>query len=202
MKAFVPPADWSSVGPHAHAVQFYAHDGHLLDLLTRFVGTALITGDVALVLATRAHRDGLAKRLRARGLDLRVPRAEGRFVALDAEAMLAKLMRNDKPDATLFTEVVGGLVGRIAAGGARPHIAAFGDMVAILWAQGRHESAIQLEAMWNDLAKQHAFALCCAYPMAGFGNRHAAPFMKICAAHSHVFTVAHDAMRPRSLPRA
>ena len=123
-------------------------------------------------------------------------------MALDAATTLAKFMRNDRPDADLFTEVVGGLVGRIAAGGGSRRISAFGEMVALLWAQGKHESAIQLETMWNNLAKQHAFALCCAYPMNGFGNRHAAPFMKICAAHSHVFTVAHDATGPGSLPSA
>ncbi|MBW8868842.1 MAG: MEDS domain-containing protein [Acidobacteria bacterium] len=200
-RSIVRPADhWSSLGQHAHAVQFYTNDGHLLDLLTRFVGTALITGDSAVVIATRAHRDGLGKRLRGRGLDLAVPRAEGRYVTLDAGATLAKFMRDERPDADLFREVVGGVMGRIAAGGGR--IAAFGEMVALLWAQGKHESAIRLETMWNDLAREHAFALCCAYPMRGFGNRHAAPFMKICAAHSHVFTVTNDAEGLQTLPTA
>jgi hypothetical protein len=44
--------------------------------------------------------------------------------------------------------------------------------------------------MWSELSRELDFGLCCAYPMSGFSNRHAAPFMKICAQHSHVFTVA------------
>jgi hypothetical protein len=169
----MPSTDWSVVGPRGHAVQFYRTDGQLFDLLTRFIGTALVVGDAAIVIATRAHRDGLAKRLRARGM----------------EATLARFTRDGRIDPALFQQVVGGVMAAAARGSARRRVVAFGEMVAVLWSEGRHESAIQLEQMWNDLAHEHEFALCCAYPMSGFGNRHAAPFMKICAQHSHVFTV-------------
>ncbi len=186
----VPAADWSSVGPHGHAVQFYQTDGHLLDLLTRFIGTALVTGDVGIVVATKAHRDGLAKRFKARGLSVNVAREQGRFVSLDAAATLSRFMVDGRPDERRFRDVVGGLLQTVAPRGERRRIAAFGEMVALLWAEGKTDAAIELEEMWNELAKEHAFCLCCAYPMSGFGNRHAAPFMKICAQHSHVFTVA------------
>jgi hypothetical protein len=188
--SYAPLADWSSVGPGAHAVQFYSNDGHLLDLLTRFVGTALIGLDAAVVIATKAHRDGLTRRLRARGFDVSVPRGEGRYLALDAPTTLAKFTRDGHLDRELFRQVIGEAIVAASAPGRR--IAAFGEMVALLWAAGRHESAIQLEQFWNELAREHAFSLCCAYPIHGFGNRHAAPFMKICAQHTHVFTVHGD----------
>jgi DcmR-like sensory protein len=197
--AFVPQADWSSVGPRAHAVQFYPNDGYLLDLLTRFAGTALVTGDIAIVIATKAHRDGLAKRLRTRGLHISVPRHEGRYLALDAETMLGKFMRDGKPNRELFQGVIGEVIERAAAAVPRRRIFAFGEMVAVLWQQGKHESSVQLEQMWNGLAREHEFSLCCAYPIDGFSNRDAAPFMKICAQHSHVFTVARAV--PDAAPR-
>ena len=183
-------ADWSSVGAHGHAVQFYQTDGHLLDLLTRFIGTALVTGDVGIVIATKSHRDGLAKRFKSRGLNVNVARKQGRFVALDAAATLSRFMIDGRPDEQRFRDVIGGLLQDVASRGERRRIAAFGEMVALLWAEGKAESALELEEMWNELAKEHAFCLCCAYPMSGFGNTHAASFMKICAQHSHVFTVA------------
>jgi MEDS: MEthanogen/methylotroph, DcmR Sensory domain len=188
--SFVRPPDWSSIGACGHAVQFYPSDGHLLDLLSRFVGTALITGDVAIVIATREHRDGLAARLKARGFDVNVARRQGRYIALDAAGTLDKISRAGRPDDALFREVIGGLVGKLHARGERSKIAAFGEMVALLWAAGKPDAAIQLEQMWNALAAEFEFCLCCAYPMRGFGNGHAASFMKICAQHSHVFTVA------------
>ena len=186
------PADWTSIGPKGHAVQFYPTEGHLLDLLARFIGTALVTGDVGIVIATGDHRDGLARRLKSRGFDVAVARRQGRYLTLDAEDTLASLMRNGKPDATLFQEVIGGTIAKVVARGERRRIAAFGEMVALLWAAGTPEAAIDLEQMWNDLATRYDFALCCAYPMKSFGNGHAASFMKICAQHSHVFTVAHN----------
>lgn len=176
-------------------MQFYQTDGHLLDLLTRFIGTALVTGDVGIVIATKAHRDGLTKRFKARGLDATVARADGRFISLDAAATLSRITVNGRPNEALFREVIGGLLQKVSPDGERRRIAAFGEMVALLWSEGSVEYALELEEMWNELAKEWAFCLCCAYPMSGFGNRHAAPFMKICAQHSHVFTVA----RPPSL---
>ena len=188
--AAAPSADWSTVGPCSHAVQFYENDGHLLDLLMRFAGPALVAGDVAIVIATRPHRDGLTKRLRANGLDVDVPRRQGRFIALDATATLGKFCRDGVIDPQAFHEVIGGLMDKIAATGERRRIVAFGEMVALLWAGGRAEAAIQLEQLWNDLGRRYAFSLCCAYPMHGFGHGHAAAFMKICAQHSHVFAAA------------
>jgi hypothetical protein len=184
----VHPADWSSVGAHGHAVQFYQTDGHLLDLLTRFIGTALVTGDVGIVIATKAHRDGLAKRFKSRGLDVNVSREQGRFLALDAATTLSSVTIDGRPDQQLFRRVIGDMLRKVAPRGERRRISAFGEMVALLWADGKVEYALELEEMWNEMANEHSFCLCCAYPMSGFGNRHVAPFMKICAQHSHVFT--------------
>ena len=182
--------DWTLVGHRAHAVQFYEHDAFLIELLSRFVGASLVTGDAAIVIATPRHRDALAERLRLRGFDLTIPRGQRRYVPLDAVATLARFMRGGLPDAVLFNELMGPVVEdvRDAARGGRGRIAAFGEMVALLWADGNIEAALQLEELWNRLAEVYSFSLCCAYPMSGFiGNPHAAPFLKICAQHSHVF---------------
>ena len=51
--------------PHRHEVLFYSDHTVLLDGFARFVAAALDTGNVAIVLATKAHRDSLLQRLRA-----------------------------------------------------------------------------------------------------------------------------------------
>lgn len=66
-------------------------------------------------------------------------------------------------------------------------VIAFGEMVAILWAEGNHRAAIQLEKLWNTLAETRAFSLRCAYPMPRFDRgEHSEPFLQICAEHEGV----------------
>jgi signal transduction histidine kinase len=173
-----------------HSVQFYQDDAFFIDELTRFIGTALITGDAVIVIATKAHRDGLAQGLRSRGFDAR--NTSDRFVMLDASETLATFMRDGRPDAGLFTETIGALLRKMSSNerGQARHISAFGEMVALLWAQGNAEAAIRLEQLWNNVAETHSFSLRCAYPISGFDrDQHSAAFLKICAEHSQIIPV-------------
>jgi len=175
-----------------HAVQFYGEDTFLLDELSRFIGTALGAGDAAVVIATKAHREGLAERLKSRGFDVGKAIEQGHYVPLDAAETLGKFMRGGWPEAALFTDVIGGVLGQAAAaaGGKDSRISAFGEMVALLWAQGNAEAAVRLEQLWNSLAQNYSLSLRCAYPMSGFDREyHSDSFLKICEEHSHVIPV-------------
>jgi CheY-like chemotaxis protein len=60
-------------------------------------------------------------------------------------------------------------------------------MVALLWAEGNHEGAIELEQLWSDLSKRYRFALFCAYPMNGFANGdQTSEFEGVCSCHTRV----------------
>jgi len=187
--SFAPLADWHEHDQHSHVVQFYADDAFLIDGLSRFIGTALGGGDAAIVIATKTHRDALFERLRDRGFD--VPRAieQGRYLPLDATETLSRFMRTGLPDARRFCDVIGDAFAqaRTAAEGEHPRIVAFGEMVALLWEQGRPEAALQLEQLWNDSARIHSFSLRCAYPLKAFNrHEHGELFLKICHEHSAV----------------
>src|SRR5277367_5181557 len=95
--ALAPVAPWGDHRHPAHVVQFYGEDGFLLDELSRFIGTALGAGEAAVVIATKEHREGLVQRLKAWGLDPAKAVAQGRYVALDASATLAKFMQGGWP---------------------------------------------------------------------------------------------------------
>ena len=135
--------------------------------VSRFVGTALGAGDAAVVIATKAHRDGLFLQLEERGFDLASAVNQGRLIAVDAAETLSRFMRDGWPDAACFRSVIGSFFDQIRAvtGTERPRVAAFGEMVALLWAEGKPEAAIRLEELWNDLARTHSFSLHCAYPI-------------------------------------
>lgn len=193
--------DWSHVGDGAHFVQFYEDESTLIPPLGRFIGTSLVTGDCALVVASLTVRDGLSSHLRRNGYDVEVARAQGRYTALDSRETLRRIVRAGWLDAVRFRETVGRLIEEAKANGRR--VAVFGDMVAQLWADGSHDAAIRLEELWNELAAEHEFSLCCAYPITGFSDaRHAAPFLKICSQHSHVFSPETSARRSGLAARA
>src|SRR6202140_5680907 len=140
----VPIAHWSEAGPRAHTVQFYGKDTSLLTELSCFIGAALMAGDAAVVIATRGHRDGLTHRLHWLGFDTARAFEQARYVPLDAGETLEKFMLDGMPDAALFNEIIGTVMGQAAAAaeGKIPRVAAFGEMVALLWAEGSTEAAL------------------------------------------------------------
>lgn len=187
--ARAPMTQWHDQEQTGHVVQFYSDDGFLLDAISRFIGQALGAGDAAIVVTTDEHRDQLDQRLRARGLDTLAAMRQGRYISLDARACLAKFMRAGRPDRSMFTDLIGKIIdrARAAVGGDSSRVAIFGEMVALLWAEGNTEAAIELEHLWNELAGTRSFSLHCGYPLQGFGSEeHSESFRKICAAHSAV----------------
>lgn len=145
--------DWNDIAESEHFVQFYETDSFLIESVSGFIGTALEAGDAAVVIATRAHRQGLQKKLSARGIDVSAANASGQFVMLDAAETLAEFMIDGSPDPERFVAVIGGVIARLHHGARR--VRAFGEMVALLWAEGNQPAAIRLEQLWNDLAKVH-----------------------------------------------
>ncbi len=182
---YAPNSDWTEMTDKEHFVQFYEADGFLLNSLSGFIGTAINSGDAALVVATQAHRDGLDELLQANGLDVTTARACGQYVSLDAAETLSKFMVDGAPEAGRFTEVIGSVIASVTDG--RSRVRAFGEMVAVLWAEGNYTAALRLEELWNDLQKSHTFSLFCAYPMHGFGGkRFVEPHSGVCTVHSRV----------------
>jgi hypothetical protein len=170
-----------------HAVQFYERDDFLLEGVTRFVAAGISDGDCSIVIATKAHRTDLEARLVRRGLDLNAARRRGSYIALDAADTLAKFMVGAAPDPAKFAQVVGALIERSIQGPPLRRVRAFGEMVALLWAEGNSAGAIELERLWNDLAPRQNFSLLCGYPMQAFaGPEHDRGFAAVSAAHAHV----------------
>ncbi len=186
------PAPAAVLGDHdscGHTVQFYAEDQSLIAALSQLVSTALASGDSAVVIVTKLHSEALMLDLQARDLDTMTAIWQGRFILLDAAETLAKFTVDGWPDATRFSELIGGRVARAKAAsqGGHSRVVAFGEMVSLLWAQGKPDAAIRLEQLWNDLAKTHSFSLRCAYPIGSFARAEdSEPFQKICAVHSAV----------------
>lgn len=166
-------------------MQFYESVEFLSEVVSDYVSAGLECGEAAVVIATRSHRVGIERQLRARGSNVDLQQREGQLVFLDARETLNSFMVDGKPDPVLFEQVIGQLVAKASAG--RPGVRAFGEMVALLWAEGNAPAHIELEELWNELARSHSFTLFCAYPLADFaGSSSSADMTAVCGCHSRV----------------
>ena len=173
----------SAMAESEHFAQFYEDDAFLVNSLGVFVRNGLSAGDAVIVAATKAHREGLDELLRAQGVGLHSGNL-GSYVHLDAAETLARFMVDGMPSAQRFADVLGGIIASTKQG---RRVRIFGEMVALLWAEGKHAAAIRLEELWNELQQTHSFRLCCAYPVRAFGREAMAqPLIKVCSEHSGV----------------
>src|SRR5580658_6512847 len=164
---------WSQHGDHQHGVQFYSQDKFLLEELSEYIGSALRAGQAAVVVATDAHRNGLLQWLTAQRLDVAALLEQGRLVVTDAEQLLTTFMQDGWPDEDRFNHVVGGIVAKAQAcsSGTQPRVAIFGEMVALLWADGKADAAIRLEQLWNRLAATYEIDILCGYALSSLHGR-------------------------------
>ncbi len=183
----------------SHHVQFYQGEAFLTEQVASFLGAGLGAGAQAIVIATPEHHAGFAGRLSESGIDVTRAAADGRYVALDARETLERFLVDGMPDATLFEAVVGALVRPMAA---RGPLRAFGEMVALLRADGNTRAALRLERLWNELAARCPFALLCAYPMQGFAATNAADaLLDVCREHDGVVPSEGYALLPSAEAR-
>jgi CheY-like chemotaxis protein len=176
---------------YRHEVRFYSDDECFLDSFTQFIGAALNAGNAVIVVATESHRNSLLLRLHAHGLDIAAAIEQGRYVSLDAAETVSTFMVNDLPDSDKFFKVTGDLIADAAkAARVKPaRVAACGECAPFLWAQGKAEAAIQLEHLWNEIAKSHGLDVLCPYPLVSFqGGTGSRIFERICAEHSAVYS--------------
>ncbi len=172
---------------NVHSVHFYGNDAALIDRLCGVVCSGLLVGNAVLLVATPEHRKQLVQCLERLEVDVRKHAREGKFSMIDAEELLATFMVNDSPHPKLFLASVGALLAD-AKKSARSHeqgLTVFGEMVALLWEQGNPSGALALEKLWNDLLKDRAFHLHCAYPQCLVENDDEG-MRSITEVHSHV----------------
>lgn len=165
-----------------HVVQFYDGEDFLIESVARHIGEGLRAGAGGLVVATPAHHRQLARRLAAEDISVEAARRAGCLVMLDAHDALAALHAGDALVEDRFRETIGGAMDHVKSKGA---IRVFGEMVDLLWRDGRRDDALALEEMWNRLARERPLALLCAYRMAEFpAAGDAAGFDRVCASHT------------------
>lgn len=170
-----------------HDVQFYETEDFLFGSVGEYLATGVRLGQPIVVIATGAHRKAYKDAMRARGAnpdDL----TEGRDVIwLDARETLAAFMEGGQPNAELFDLTVGRVFESLRRNRRYVMIRAHGEMVDLLWREGKADAALAVEELWNELATRHSFSLLCTYSRPTLANVVKLDGIdRICACHARV----------------
>ena len=169
-------------GSQFHAVRFYEDDTSLCRIVSSFVAEGLATGQPGLVIATAAHNECILDNLRASGLDVATLQRKNKLLMLDAREMLDHFMEDGLPDPDRFRAAATAALERVAGDRDRT-IRAYGEMVDLLWKEGRSAASIKVEMLWNKLAGTHDFSLLCGYAMGNFYKDVSVD--DVCRHHTH-----------------
>jgi hypothetical protein len=181
---------------HFHAVRFYENKASLCRTVADFLAEGFRAQQPGLVIATPAHTTAVLDELSARDFDVSRLQAVGDLLLLDARDTLATFMADGMPDSAAFKTIVPAIIERLCGERSDRTVRAYGEMVDVLWKDGRTAAAIRLEVLWNQLAMTHAFSLVCGYAMGHFYKD--AGMRDICAQHSHVIPA--DSTLPAPAP--
>jgi hypothetical protein len=169
---------------HDHLVQFYETEEFLVATVADYLSPALRGDGSGVVVATAEHRDAIAAALGAAGVDVDAAVRDDRYRAIDATELLSMFMVGGAPDPVRFREVIAAIIDRASTGDRA--VSVYGEMVALLWADGDVTSTIAVEDLWNALVAERGFSLFCGYPIRAFDVQSQSAFKHICGQHSAV----------------
>jgi DNA-binding NarL/FixJ family response regulator len=177
-----------SLASHRHHVLFCSSDAVLVGAFSRFIAGALDEGNAVVVLVTEAHALSLQRRLQAANVDVARAMRQKRYVSVNISELLAKATVSSRPDPTRVMNATDDLMADVVRHATDHHakVAACGECSSIVWAHGHVEAAIQLEHLWDEIAKSRQMDVLCAYPLTLRRRESVQAVTSLCAEHTAV----------------
>ena len=179
------------IRPQDHLVQFYGEETGLVENVAHYLREGAERGDSMIVVATPAHTKLFTAQLDRSGVRVGDLKRDGRLLLLDAERTLSTFLVDGEPDWNRFNEKVGNVIRS-----AKPRdgaLRAYGEMVDLLWKEGRLGAATRLEGFWNRLLESERFGLYCAYTVDLLNpDAPTSALQEIISTHSHLLPVCTD----------
>ncbi|HJR77751.1 MAG TPA: MEDS domain-containing protein [Nitrospiraceae bacterium] len=158
-------------------MQFYRDERFLIDTITAFIKIGLDLNETVLVILTAQHRRELYTTL----TDDELRNDKLRF--FDAADTLMLFMVEDRPNESQFMHGMETILRRAGDNG---QTRVFGELVALLYTEGKAAAALRLEELWNILVIRHRFPLLCAYPLSALVELDLGNPTRVCQLHWHV----------------
>ena len=175
----------AAIAPRDHVAEFYGRDDELVRSVVGFLVDVLQAGGAAVVVSTPTRRAAIEDRLTAAGVDVASAQSDRTVVSLDAAETLDRFVIGGRPNARLFRAVIGTTISQSGTSGRPVHV--YGEMVDLLWQAGQVSSALELEALWNDLHRELSFSLFCSYRSEFLSDEdYADVFEELCWSHSAI----------------
>ena len=193
----------ADAAPSDHIVQLYQDQEFLNRAVCRFAGAALANGEGIILVPTLTHWNAIRPRLEAEGVDVEAARARGQLTVVDADEFLPHFMRDAMPDSPVFLGLAADVIGQARAAGRYPKVRWWGEMVNVLWERGDVAASMNLEDLFDQLAKKHDIAIFCSFLMDNFnGEVHARMLPRLGTNHSHLIPVEDYARLERAVADA
>lgn len=170
-----------------HGVYFYQDSNELVEVVAKFVIVSLSGGVPAVLIATSEHLVGVTRHLAQAGYDPSELEARRMLTLLNARDTLKSIAVDGKPHAQRLTALVGGVLEEVRKHSQQPCLSLYGEMVDILWSEGRREAALRLEDLWNRLQETSRLNLLCGY--ATSAGEHVGD-ARIRCLHDHILQLA------------
>jgi DNA-binding NarL/FixJ family response regulator len=187
-ESLLPPAPGKMEITRNHEVEFYSDDAAFVGGFTRFIEAALESGNAVIVIATESHRKSLLQELREHCVDTVAAVKQGRYISVDVAEALATFMVNDRPDPARLLKAASNLIAAAKESiGDRFRVAVCGECAPTLWEQGKADAAVEVEHLWDEIAKSCSVDILCGYVLTDFQREQQRNiYERICAEHSAV----------------
>jgi len=141
--------------PRQRMVRFYENDVFLTEAVASCIKLGLQVNDTLIVMVPASHRTALRKVLTPDEL------ANKHLMFFGTTSLLTKVMGDDWPNQRKFMKVLGRRI-QVAYQAVRGRV--LGEMLGVLWAEGKYRAAIRLEELRNTRQTTHPFSRLHAYP--------------------------------------
>jgi hypothetical protein len=204
MSALPESSKPNSLSPRlVHAIRIYESDEGLARLVVPSLAQGLRQEETVLVVATASHLATFMAGLKEVGLDPEARSREGQLSLLEARKTLDLILEGDSPSRAKFGQVIGEALTRASRWRPEARLLAYGEMVDILWQEGRLGAALQLEECWQELMKRRPFSLICGYRMSLFGPEgDLRAIEKVCSRHTELLSTSSGPRLKAAVDRA
>ncbi len=174
-----------------HFAQLHRDEESLAAAVAAFVSAGLRRREGVVLVASAERTERILRNLEAMGIDPMAAAKAGSLAVLDARASLSRFTKDGEPSWLEFRAFV--LSTFDGLGSRRKRLRVYGEMVDVLWHEGRYDAAIRLEEFWNRLALERPFALFCCYLIDSLTDHaYEGPLHEIGRTHTDVLATTDD----------